>query len=376
MCTGSVSTSYVSRRIPRKWISEEETQLDNGKTLDGRRRSKFVPTDMSEWAKSQDRDAGDDEVDFHNDSKNGFVPDTKLAKWEFTRGKFLCIKTASPDSLINALFETTTDHRMNPTVALEILKRMEYLSTTLSVKQIRLFLEGFAGVMDKADDIVEIDEELMRTVHALGNEILCRFHSLTLFSCCSILTSLASLSCRDAGTLNVISIAFQRLVGPSVSPSLADVKIVEYCVNVIEAFDKLGYRLPGVSRSVVEAVKIRPIGLTDRIRIIHALHPDTDNELREGLFSGIDLDSLRSATIDQLLVLVTSPDLNQNVLRLLEKRIRMTRDTAVFLEKAGVDDDGFAVTREVILNEIQIKGLLEVVDEKFQHRDALVRIFH
>jgi hypothetical protein len=90
----------------------------------------------------------------------------------------------------------------------EIISRVEYLGPTLSVKKMRLTLAAMA----KVPAINEVPHDVIhRMMQTLGEELLCRFHSMTLLSCCSIAESMASLkNAKHDGILNILKLAFKQ----------------------------------------------------------------------------------------------------------------------------------------------------------------------
>jgi len=136
-------------------------------------------------------------------------------------------------------------------VLTQIVSRIEYLSTTLSVKTIRLLLGALSEVLGVADLIPP--EQIKSMVRALGNEILCRFHALSLYSCACILSSLAKLRCVEPGTLNILGIAFEKLSENSNTTNhLSDQRILEHSLTIIRAFKDLGYSVQVVTDTGVK----------------------------------------------------------------------------------------------------------------------------
>ena len=226
---------------------KEEAQMDTvmaSVETDQASKERFYPSFAEDWKRVYDREAGDDDADFVQTIRR--VPDTKLLKVENIGGKLVAVKTASAETVVDILKHSQLDAKISE----NILSRIEYLSSTLSVKKIRLILAAIADSKTQFEK-----EELHRIIHVLGQELLCRYHSMTLLSCASISASLAKLNCRDTGLLNVVIICFKQILEEG-SHNLSDERVTQYASTVNEAFIQLKYQV-GVLDEVMSKVTLR-----------------------------------------------------------------------------------------------------------------------
>ena len=233
------------------WLREEERMdklVPDFNAISENRPSGYYPSALKEWKRVFDREAGEDEKDVFRGT--GRVKDTHLFKGELHNGEYIPLKTASAEKLIS-LIESNA-FNSDPMFWEQILSRMEYLSSTLSVKKIRLILSS----LSKVSTLPVSPEELVRLVHILGHELLCRYHSLTLLSCASIAESLSRLKCKDPGTLNVLVICFKQILQEG-SHKLSDPALVAYADTLQSAFADLKYHVEVLDEVMTTVSKLR-----------------------------------------------------------------------------------------------------------------------
>ena len=226
---------------------------------------RFVPENALEWQRINDREAGEDEGTLGDN----FVRDTKLVKAKTSLG-FAAVKTAGIDTLIDIL---NNNSETADTVLLhEIVSRIEYLGPSLSVKKIRCVLNALA----KIDTITQVPEDSIKTMmQSLGEELLCRFHSMTLYSCTCIAESIALIPhAKHEGVLNIISLAFKQNIDEPVD-KLTDEQIVNLSLRLLKAYSALDHLLPLVVEAVLKTVACRQASLStgQRIDVLSLLIP-------------------------------------------------------------------------------------------------------
>ena len=354
----------VEKRIPPEWVQMAETSdsLIQSTSPNTPKSSFYVPESVSGWVKTMDRDAGDDEKDFARLGDGNFVPDTKLTKYGMSAtGAFYAVRTASPDRMIEILQDMKIVP--NPHVASEIVSRIEYLSTTLSVKTIRLLLGALSDVPDIAD-LVKSDS-IKSMVRSLGNEILCRFHALSLYSCASILTSLAKLKCVEPGTLNILAIAFEKLsVDPATLAKLSDKRIVEHTLSVMKAYRDLGYSSQVVSETSMRVFEDRKgtISLDELVSFLEILDKRNEEWIVKSLETRID-----QSSADELLRLVSisEPESHENIRRIVQSnfvsRCRQQGNRWILVDKEIEDEDGLPTKRFVELTCDQVRRVQQIL---------------
>jgi hypothetical protein len=186
------------------------------------------------------------------------------------------------------------------------------------------------------------------------------------------------MKCKDEGTLNLLSIAFQRLV-EDISPQLTDAVVVEHCINVVEAYKVLDYRLPLVLKSAVNALKSRPVCIRDRIKVLHGIDEDILEELRNELFSTITRKDVEDTSVNDVLKLsryAYEEDLRSLIRVDILKRMSVQHDRIQISEVTQCETDGREITRQITLDKNQIQSVLDLLGDNFQHRDTLVRLLH
>jgi hypothetical protein len=228
---------------------------------------RFVIPEALKWTRMDDREAGDDEGLLNRSSQS--VRDTTLFKARTSIG-FAAVKTAGIDAIIDIL---NVNAQLGDVELLrETVYRVEYLAPTLSVKKIRLFLESLAG----ARGIEQLPRENIETMmDAVGHELLCRFHGITLLTCCSIAESMATIGhAKHQGLLNVLSIAYKKNIEEPMD-ELTDERIVRAAIVMLRSYNKMDHLIPSLIESALKSVELR----------IHALSPEDKLAIRELLFS-------------------------------------------------------------------------------------------
>lgn len=342
--------SLVERNIPPEWsISPVELSVDHLATKPQKLSSPIFPESLSGWIKVMDRDAGDDEKDYARIGSAAVVADTKLAKYEILgTGRFQAVKTASPDCMIEILNDMQNSSSPNVAILNQVISRIEYLSTTLSVKKIRLLLEALGNVT-----IIGIDPQAVHVmVRAVGNELLCRFHALTLNSCASILTSLAKLKCVEPGTLNILGIGFERLCNES---RLDDRRMVEHSLSVMKAYKDLEYPVEGVTD-----MGLKVIG--ERVRDLN----------RDDFFGVIDLVGFKNEIVSKHdWIVLELPN------RVIEATAAQLMTCAELCGKGTTSTQVREIVRDNLISRLQVRsGSLTLLDEEREDEDGLpVRTF-
>ena len=349
--------SLVERNVPPEWLQyadERASMHESGSLVRVPSTPSFVPSSVNGWAKIMDREAGDDERDYSRVGLSGVVPDTKLLKYEMVssrNGGIIAIKTASPECMIAILQDMSASMKINVDVVLAIMSRTEYLSTTLSVKRIRLLLEALASVPSVSTQIES--KQIKSVVRALGNEILCRFHSLTLFSCASILSSLASLNCREPGTLNLLCMAFEKLCDPSANDSstISDKRVLQHVLTIMRAFKELDYSAKAVYDTGLKAFRDRQsvADLNDLIGLLRVICLEEEDASSHDWLDGALVDNLKDASAGQLIELVgilrmyEFPVLKDALAAEIRRRLQSRGGKVVLLDKQVEDDEGLPV---------------------------------
>ena len=342
--TATASSDHlIEKSIPPEWLKQFDEDSSTRSTPQ-KKSSVFVPGSVSGWVKTMDRDAGDDEKDFARVGVSNFVPDTKLTKYVMnSTGVFYTVKTASPERIIDILHDMKVS--VDVDVLTEIVSRIEYLSTTLSVKTIRLLLGALSEVPGVSDGIPS--EQIKAMVRALGNEILCRFHALSLYSCACILSSLSKLRCVEPGTLNILGIAFEKLSeDPNTINHLSDQRILEHSLTIIRAFKDLGYSLQVATDTGVKMFNDRQniarfVDMVDFIKLVgwksaECLVPTVERRIGE-------------SSCDELLRLVAActvdtPGSVQDAIRTnFLSRMRRRGERVALFDREDEDEDGLPV---------------------------------
>lgn len=225
---------------------QERTSIRNSHSSD-----RYVyPECIRSWSRAEDRQASEDAAGIVRLDRDSYVRDAKLYKVLHGPDNFVAIHTASAETLIS-LMESNSSN-MDTLFWTAVISRMEYISTTLSVKKIRLLLAGLSG----APACVLDAESVKEIVHILGRELLYRFHSITPLTCASVASSLAKLGCRDKGTLNILALAFEQHLPLSKDEVSSDI-VHDHSVRLRDAFRSLDYPLP-VLDSVLDKVLAIP----------------------------------------------------------------------------------------------------------------------
>lgn len=238
----SLSGPLISN-VPKSpnWMKEveafdSETLATNPTRIQGQSYKRFVPDSALEWKRVDDREAGEDE----GLVRHGILHDTHLCKADSTSYGIVTIKTAGIDSIIDVI--STNKDVISHELWGNILARVEYLSSTLSVKSIRLFLEEVSRA--KLDQFPR--EHTHSMIEAIGQELLCRFHSLSLLSCSSIAHSMSLIpGARHEGTLNILSLAFKQNIG-EVGNSVPHDALLSMTVRFLRAYASMDYLIPVV----------------------------------------------------------------------------------------------------------------------------------
>jgi hypothetical protein len=254
-------------RVPDEdWLKEAETfEAKNIITKPNNSYKRFIHETALDWGRINDREAGEDE----GITGDSFVKDTKLVKAKSSVG-FAAVKTAGIDTIIDILKNNSNTKDIN--LLEDIVSRTEYLGPTLSVKNIRSVLERLAKVTNMREVSQESIEAMMQT---LGEELLCRFHSMTLFSCTSIAESMAAITfAKHEGVLNIISLAFKQNMDEPID-SLNDEQILDMSVRLLKAYASLDHLLPIVVESVLKTATERrgSLSVGQQIDILTTLIP-------------------------------------------------------------------------------------------------------
>ena len=258
----------VSRGVPDFFDQDSEIhKIENiSSTREGSGSYKrFIPSEALEWKRLNDREAGEDEglaVEPHRR-----VPDTNLVKAKTGSG-YRAVKTAGIDTIIDILAQPIV---LESEVVAEIISRVTYIGSTLSVKQIRLFLSAFA----KTQCLPPRREAMEEMMHVLGEELLCRFHGLTLLSCRSIVESMAAIPyARHEGLLNVIAIAYkQNIEEPVTGQTHSDDHIVKCGVEILSSYNKMDYLLPTILETALKSLDSRTVAFKDKLKVLEILLP-------------------------------------------------------------------------------------------------------
>jgi hypothetical protein len=312
---------------------------------------KFIPDSVLDWKRIQDREAGEDEGLSVTDS---FVRDTHLVKAKTSAGNCVAVKTSGSDTLLDVI--RTNKDLQDPSLWQDVFSRIEYLSSTLSVKKIRLLLEGLSTV----SHIRDVPSELVRSsIEALGQELLCRYHSLTLLSCSSIAHALSVIpGAKHEGTLNILALAFQQNLVED-SHDLTDRSVIEMTRITLRAFGRLEYPVPVVVESAIKALEVRnrSLSLEDRIDVIELLlssHPE--NLVKEGpSVMSVSVKELNEASVDiflRFLALVSSTN---------HEGLRKAASQAV-KERVKVSDQGISLRDMKLVQGVPISTFVQVLD--------------
>lgn len=357
--TSEFAEHLIERKVPPEWIraAESSTSLTPITSVNKPNLSSYVPEYVSGWVKTMDRDAGDDERDFSRLGGENFVPDTKLTKYGMSEnGVYHAVKTASPTRMIEILQDMKSV--VDEPVASEIVSRIEYLSTTLSVKTIRLLLGALSDVPDIANRVGHAKVKSM--VRSLGNELLCRFHALSLYSCASILTSLAKLRCVEPGTLNLLGMAFEKLSHDATSLAhLSDNRIIEHTLSIMRAYKELGYSVRVVTDTGLQILKDRKDVMTfdDLVSCVELVDVNGQEWIQRTLEGRIG----ESTAVELLrLVMICGPVSPETLRKTIRdnylSRSKQRGDTVVLVDTELEDEDG-----------LPIQKFLELTVEQVQH---------
>ena len=341
----------VISRVPNaEWLKEMDSFTPESGKKSAVNFDAYVPESARSFTRIHDREAGDDDAVSFRTIPNQVVCDTKLIKAKTSSG-FAAVQISGPDTLVDIISE----NRSSKDVLLwrEISSRIEYLSPALSVKSIRLLLKGLAEAKPPFTSA-----EMMNLMESLGQEILCRFHSLTLFSCCSIAESMAVLNCSHRGTLNVLALACKQNLEEEIRGTITPAKIVDICVRTLSAFDKLRYTPPIIIESVKEALRknSEQIDIPQRLSVIETLlevRPDFLDHNATGLLITNTCEGLFSLDPDKILKIIT-----------LATKVKGLRDVAKILIENSViiAQDG----KRMVVK--QLKGMDNLGENKYaQH---------
>lgn len=252
----------------------------------------FLNRSVSEWKRVDDREAGEDEGLICP----GIVHDTHLCKAQSTSHGIVTVKTAGIDAVIDVIVKNKN------CISLElwesILSRVEYLSSTLSVKSIRLFLEALSQA--KLDELPRA--HMQSTIRAVGQELLCRFHSLTLLSCSSIAHSISLIpGARHEGTLNILLLAFKQNI-EELDGCVPEDALLSLAVRFLRAFASLDYLLPAVldaTKDVLISLNSR-ISMEDRLDMIRLIVSTGSDHPYMSTLLPAHGEEFRAATSDQV----------------------------------------------------------------------------
>jgi hypothetical protein len=338
----------VSRVPETEWLKEVESFSDKliTKKKDKKRDlDSFIPDCMLTHTRLHDREAGDDDSVSFREQKDQVVFDTKLLKGNTSNG-FAAIRLAGPDTLID-MIETNKlikDDRFWG----EIIIRIQYLAPTLSVKKIRLLLRGLADAKLDMKDL-----EAKKMIEAIGEEILCRYHCLTLWSCCSIAESLSLLDMCHRGTLNVIALAWKQQLDEHQGDVIPSERVIDMAIRILSAFSKLGYTPPIIIESVVESLSKDSGRLTaeqrlNAIQTIFNIRPEIlQSESCTGLmtFSSGEIDAMSPAlalSLIKIAAVLSHPSMTTLARKLVSERIVVAEDGCqmVIKETKGLDQFG------------------------------------
>lgn len=377
--------SLISRLPENDWLKEvyflSDRVATKSKAKANKGVEKFMPDSVCDLTRIHDREAGDDEVSFFRSLPDQVVCDTKLIKARASNG-FQAIKLAGPDTLIDIIRSNHKSSEIN--VWREILSRIDYIAPTLSVKKIRLLLDALA----KADPQVEL-EAVYNMVESLGKEILCRFHALTLWSCCSISESLASLGCCHKGTLNILALAWKQNLEENTYHEPSPERLVDMCVRMLSAYAKLKLCLPLIVDSVVdELIKNHMhMDFDQRLNIIETLvvfRPDILDKEAMDLNITNEISGLRALNSNQKLrfFALASKVKNQSMLSaaktLFNESVIIAEDgkRMVVKQETGADEFGKPKFTQnlVTCNHETLRIITEILDDTCPQRTLIDRI--
>lgn len=244
---------YEAGELISNELVHHETRSSDGTSL-------HIPEALLTWRRPEDKQASEDEPDIVRLGSNATVRDAKLFKVKCDGDKFVAIYTASSLTLIQ--IAEANRECVDSEFWEQILSRAEYLSSSLSVKKIRLLLDALAnsppGIVDEG--------RMKEFVHTLGVELLHRYHSMTPFTCASVAASLAKLKCRDMGTLNLLALAFEQNVSEP-QEDLEPQLMHKYAIQIRDSFSQLEYAVPVLEETVEKVLK--NAALLDETLVIH-----------------------------------------------------------------------------------------------------------
>jgi hypothetical protein len=224
-------------------------------------RVNFLPPALRDWDRTTDRDMDAPVV------PDNRIPDTRLFRVRLPSGEWRAVRLLGRDAIVEVLREGEVPAGDREKFLSEVLNRIEYISSTLSVRNIREILSALAvrGPVDSP--------ALASAIHGLGEEILVRFSSLTLYSVASISSSLAALGTDHPGLLNILAVAFRQSLVDRAG-DYSDFEIIDHVTVTLEAYHSLDRLLPMVLDSGVEALeRVGEIPADYRIRLERIL-PD------------------------------------------------------------------------------------------------------
>lgn len=366
--------SLVPRATHSDW-EQEERKFDSVQKVSSSSYKRFLPESVREWTRIKDREAGDDDCVSFRGEKDQVVMDTKLVKGKVGPNEWAAIKTAGIDTIVAIIKNSSTEKR--PEFWESIFSRIEYLACTLSVKHIRLVLEALASRF--AEEPIPVSSEAVRLMtRALGQELLCRFHSMTFLSCSSIAKSMAVLTNADKGTLNMIALCFKQNL--EITPwQVSDSDVAAMTIEMINAYSKLGHVVPILIDSATAVAARVDISLDQQIQTLHfvASHDQSDQAKTriQSLLVGEETSGLDSLSATSLILLAkTAPLVNDEKLtacvrRLLADRVVVSTQASIKEAKVGQRD----TIIERVLSFGEIEALRNCLEDQSPLRQQLDR---
>ena len=306
--------SLVPRATHSDW-EQEEKKFDSVQKVSSGSYERFLPESVREWTRIKDREAGDDDCVSFRGEKDQVVMDTKLIKGMGGPNEWAAVKTAGIDKIIAIIKNSSTENR--PALWESVVSRIEYLACTLSVKNIRLVLEALASRFP--EEPIPVSSEAVRLMtRALGQELLCRFHSMTLLSCSRIAKSIAVLSSADKGTLNMIALCFKQNLDKT-PWQVSDTEVAAMTIEMINAYSKLGHVVPILIDSATAVATQVEMTLDKKIQVLHFVvsHDQSDQAQTriQSLLVGEETSGMGSLSAASIVLLAkTAPLVNDEKL--------------------------------------------------------------
>jgi hypothetical protein len=199
-------------------------------------------------------------------------------------------------------------------------------------------------------------------MHALGNELLCRYYSISLLSCASISSSMAKLGLKHDGTLNVLALAWKQNFDEPHSDFaiIKDAEIVEMAKRMLKAYSDMEYLVPLVVDAVLGSLKERAsiLSFSDKFDVVKSLireRSDAVEANRDWLIQSISSADLTLSSAQQLVEMITwssHVDFGKDFKTIAKERIMVVDGKMQVVVKAshGPDSNGLRRTSETLVS--------------------------